>query len=131
MKGDSARYLRKRLAVLGFAAGFIDAAGGGGLGLIPTPAFVATSSDPRKAVGTVESTEPIIFAATVETFDLIIGFESFLWNMFLPMIIGGITLTPIAAYSCSKTPRRVLGALVGLWIAILNIRTLKMMLLQK
>ena len=83
--------MRKRLAVLGFAAGFIDAAGGGGLGLIPTPAFVATGSDPRKAVGTVEFTELIVFAATVVTFRLIIGFESFLWNMFLPMIIGGLS----------------------------------------
>jgi len=47
----------------------------------------------------------------------------------LPVLIEGIILTPIAAYLCSKAPRRVLGILVGLWVAILNIRTLIRMLL--
>ncbi len=122
-------YSRKKLAALGFVAGFIDASGGGGWGPILTPAFVATGSTPKKAVGTVEFTEPIISIAAFVTFGLIIGFESFLWNIVVPIIIGGIILTPIAAYVCSKTPRRLLGILVGLWVAVLNIRTLIMMLL--
>jgi len=122
-------YSKKKLAILGFVAGFIDASGGGGWGPILTPAFIATGSNPRKAVGTVEFTEPIISVATFVTFGLIIGFESFLWNIVLPIMIGGIILTPIAAYVCSKTPRRLLGILVGLWVAALNIRTLIIVLL--
>ncbi len=122
-------YSRMKIAVLGFVAGFIDASGGGGWGPILTPAFIATGSDPRKAVGTVEFTEPIISVATFVTFGLIIGFESFLWNIVLPIVIGGIILTPIAAYITSKTPRRLLGILVGLWVAALNVRTLVMALL--
>jgi hypothetical protein len=122
-------YSRMKIAVLGFVAGFIDASGGGGWGPILTPAFIATGSTPRKAVGTVEFTEPIISVATFVTFGLIIGFESFLWNIVLPIVIGGIILTPIAAYITSKTPRRLLGILVGLWVAALNIRTLITVLL--
>ncbi|UCH70292.1 MAG: sulfite exporter TauE/SafE family protein [Candidatus Bathyarchaeota archaeon] len=122
-------YSRKKIAALGFVAGIIDASGGGGWGPILTPAFVATGSNPKKAVGTVEFTEPIISFATFITFGLIIGFESFLWNIVLPILIGGIILTPIAAYVCSKTPRRLLGILVGLWVVALNIRTLLMALL--
>ena len=122
-------YSKKKLATLGFVAGFIDAAGGGGWGPILTPAFVATGSNPRKAVGTVEFTEPLISIATVITFGLIIGFENFLWNIVVPVLIGGIILTPIAAYVCSKTPKRLLGILVGLWVAVLNFRTLIMVLL--
>ncbi len=117
-------YSRRKLALLGFAAGFIDASGGGGWGPILTPTLVATGSNPRKAVGTVEFTEPIISFATFITFGLIIGFESFLWNIVFPILIGGIVLTPIAAYVSSKMPRRLLGILVGLWVAVLNIRTL-------
>jgi len=128
---EKVNYSRKKIAVLGFVAGFIDASGGGGWGPILTPAFVATGSNPRKAVGTVEFTEPIISVATFVTFGLIIGFESFLWNIVLPILIGGIILSPIAAYLCSKTPRRLLGILVGLWVAVLNIRTLIMVLLLK
>jgi hypothetical protein len=126
---EEVNYSRKKLAVLGFVAGFIDASGGGGWGPILTPTFIATGSNPQKAVGTVEFTEPIISVATVVTFGLIIGFESFLWNIVLPIIIGGIIITPIAAYLCSKTPRRLLGILVGLWVVVLNIRTLIMVLL--
>ena len=128
-ESEEVNYSRKKIAVLGFVAGFIDASGGGGWGPILTPAFVATGSNPRKAVGTVEFTEPIISVATFVTFGLIIGFESFLWNIVLPITIGGIILSPIAAYVCSKTPRRLLGILVGLWVAALNIRTLIMVLL--
>ncbi len=117
-------YSARKLGALGFLAGFVDAAGGGGWGPILTPAFVATGSSPRKAVGTVEFTEPIISIAAVVTFGLIVGFESFLWNIVLPVLIGGIILTPIAAYVCSKTPKRLLGILVGLCVTILNIRTL-------
>lgn len=126
---EEANYSRKKLALLGFVAGFVDASGGGGWGPILTPAFVATGSNPRRAVGTVEFTEPVISVATSLTFGLIIGFESFLWNIVLPIVIGGIILTPVAAYMTSKTPRRLLGILVGLWVAALNIRTLIMALL--
>jgi len=126
---EEVNYSRKKIAVLGFVAGFVDASGGGGWGPILTPAFVASGSSPRKAVGTVEFTEPIVSFATVITFGLIIGFESFLWNIVLPILIGGIILSPIAAYTCSKTPRRLMGILVGLWVAVLNIRTLIMVLL--
>ena len=126
---EERKYSSKKIALLGFVAGFVDAAGGGGWGPILTPAFVASGSDPRKAVGTVEFTEPIVSVATLVTFGLIIGFETFLWNIVVPIVIGGIILTPIAAYVTSKTPRRLLGILVGLWVATLNIRTLIMALL--
>lgn len=122
-------YSGRRLAAVGFVAGLVDAAGGGGWGPILTPVFVATGSNPRDAVGTVEFTEPIISVSAVVTFGLIIGFESFLWNIVVPVLIGGMILTPIAAYVCSKTPQRLLGILVGLWVAVLNIRTLVLALM--
>ncbi len=127
---DRPAYSKKKLGILGFIAGFIDASGGGGWGPILTPAFVASGSNPRKAVGTVEFTEPIISFATFLTFGVTIGFESFMWDIVLPMIIGGIILSPVAAYVCSKTPRRLLGILVGLWIIVLNLRTLITLLLS-
>ena len=119
-------YSRKILILLGFLAGFVDAAGGGGWGPILTSTFVATGSSPRKAVGTVEVSEPIISVAAFVTFGILIGFESFLWSLVIPILIGGIILTPVAAYVTARMPRRWLGILVGLWIAALNIRTLFM-----
>lgn len=118
------KYSKKGLALLGFVAAFIDISGGGGWGPICTPTFILTGSDPRKSVGTVEFTEPVISAAAVIAFGLTIGFENFLWNIVVPIVVGGVILTPIAAYVCRKVPKRLLGTLVGLWVMALSIRTL-------
>ena len=108
-------------ALLGFVAGFLDVTGGGGWGPIGTPTLILTGSDPRKAVGTVEFTEPFVSLAAVLTFGFTLGFGSFLWNITIPMIIGGFILTPIAGWLAKKTPRRALGILIGLWLIILNV----------
>jgi uncharacterized membrane protein YfcA len=107
--------------LLGFAAGFLDVLGGGGWGPIGTPSLILSGSDPRRAVGTIEFTEPFVSLAAVLTFGFTIGFESFLWNMTIPMIIGGFILTPIAGFLTSKIPRRTLGILIGIWLIALNL----------
>ncbi len=107
--------------LLGFVAGFLDVLGGGGWGPIGTPSLILSGSDPRKAVGTIEFTEPFVSLAAVITFGFTIGFESFLWNMTVPMIIGGVILTPIAGYVTARIPRRALGMLIGVWLIALNL----------
>jgi hypothetical protein len=75
-------------------------------------------------VGTLESTEPIISVAAVVAFGIIIGFESYLWNIVLLILIDRIVLSPVAAYVYSKTLRRLPRILVKSGIAVLNIRRL-------
>jgi len=106
---------------LGFVAGFLDVLGGGGWGPIGTPSLILSGSDPRKAVGTVEFTEPFISLAAVLTFGFTLGFRSFLWNMTLPIIVSGFILTPVAGLLTAKIPRRTLGVLIGLWLIALNL----------
>jgi len=118
------KYTKTHLGFLGFIAGFIDTSAGGGWGPVLTSSFVASGSEPCKAVGTVEFTEPLISLAATATFGYMIGFDAFLWVIVIPMIIGGILLTPLAAYLCKKIPHRWLGIMIGLWVAILNARTL-------
>lgn len=118
------KYSNKHLGLLGFVAAFIDTSGGGGWGPVLTSTFVASGSKPCKTVGTVEFTEPIISITAVITFGLILGFETFLWPIVMPMIIGGIVLTPVAAYFCKKMPSKALGIMIGLWVTLLNARTL-------
>jgi len=65
---------------LGFVAGFLDVLGGGGWGPIGTPSLILSGSDPKKAVGTIEFTEPFVSLAAVLTFGFTIGFEEFMWN---------------------------------------------------
>lgn len=125
------RFLRKRIVIkkklskrfvplLGFVGAFVDVSGGGGWGPLCTPIFILGGSEPRKAVGTVEITEPIISFVAMFTFGLLLGFESFLWSIVIPIMIGGFILTPIAAYVSKKIPKRALGILIGLWLVLLN-----------
>lgn len=67
------------------------------MGTHRTPTLILMGSEPRKAAGTVEFTEPFVSPAAVLTFGFTPGFESFLWNMTNPRIIGGLILTPIAS----------------------------------
>ncbi len=121
--------LKKRLSnrsvpLLGLFAAFIDVSSGGGWGPICTSAYVLNGTEPRKAIGIVEITEPIVSLTSVITFGILLGFENFLWGLALPMIIGGFILTPIAAFMAKKIPKRWLGILIGVWLIILNARTL-------
>jgi len=120
-KTSKLRWKNKHLSLLGFFAGFIDVSGGGGWGPIMTPTFIMTGSNPRKTVGTVEFTEPLISLAGVLTFGFLIGFETFLWSIVLPMILGGIVLTPFAAWLVKKISRKNLGITIGVWLILLNL----------
>ncbi len=112
------------IPLLGFIAAFIDVSGGGGWGPICTPIFVLNGVEPRKAIGTVEVTEPIISFVAVMAFGLLLGFESFLWVIVIPIMLGGFILTPLAAWTSKKVPKRILGVLIGVWLIVLNLRTL-------
>lgn len=112
------------ISLLGFGAAFVDVCGGGGWGPILTPTLIFNGHEPRKAVGTVELTEPIISFTAVIVFGLLFGFEAFLWQLVLPLIIGGFILTPLAAYITKKMPKQLFGILIGVWLTALNLRTL-------
>ena len=107
--------------ILGFVASFIDVAVGGGWGPLGTPALLLMGVEPKKVVGTIEFTEPFISLAAVLTFGFTLGFDSFLWDMAVPMIIGGILLTPVAAWVTNKVPPKTLGICIGLWLVALNL----------
>ena len=107
--------------ILGFTAGFLDTLGGGGWGPIGTPSLILSGSEPRKAVGTIEFTEPFVSLAAVITFGMTLGFDQFLWNITLPMILGGLVLTPVAGWVTSKLPHRWLGIIIGVWLMAINL----------
>jgi uncharacterized membrane protein YfcA len=129
-KGVILRKIPSRLiSLLGFAAAFVDVCGGGGWGPILTPTLILDGHEPRKAVGTVEITEPIISFTAVIVFGLLFGFETFLWQLVLPLMIGGFVLTPLAAYLTKKIPKQLFGVLIGVWLMALNLRTLLLSIL--
>lgn len=96
--------------------------GGGGWGPICTPTLVITGTEPNKAVGSVNLAEFFITIAIALTFLVLIGSENFRWDVVFALLIGGVIAAPLAAFSCKRLPKRLLGVLVGIMVMILSLR---------
>lgn len=120
-----------KLAMLGFAAAFMDAVGGGGWGPIATPSLILTGDhEPRKVVGSVNLVEFFVTLAEVLTFLVTLGPKSFRWDIVFALLIGGVIAAPMAAFLCHRVPERLLGLLIGAVLVALNLRTLLSVVLR-
>jgi uncharacterized membrane protein YfcA len=118
--------LRKRfLAPLGLVAGFLDATGGGGWGPVGTPALLAGGRmEPRKVIGSVDTSEFLVAVAASLGFLLSLGSQGLRWTWVAAFLLGGLIAAPIAAWLVRLLPPRVLGSAVGGVIIVTNVRTL-------
>ena len=115
---------RTFLAPLGLVAGFLDAVGGGGWGPISTPTLLGSGRmQPRKVVGTVDTSEFVVALAASLGFLLALSFAQIPWQIVGALLLGGIVAAPIAAYIVRILPARILGTAVGGIILITNMRT--------
>ena len=118
-------FSKPKLFLLGLIGAAFDAFGGGGWGPICTSTLVSQNKqEPRYIIGSVNLAEFFATVAIVITFGLTLGFENFLWLITIPLIIGGVIAAPLAAFTCHRIPARWLGLSVGIFLIILNIRTL-------
>ena len=120
------RYIRGRfLAPLGLGAGFVDATGGGGWGPVATPTILATGKyEPRKVIGSVDTSEFLVALAASIGFLLSLGSQGIAFKYVAALLIGGVAAAPIAAWLVRHVTPALLGASVGGLILITNSRTL-------
>jgi len=120
------RPLRKRfLGPLGLVAGFVDSTGGGGWGPVGTPALLASGRlEPRKTIGSIDTSEFLISVAASVGFLIGIGSEGIDFTWVAALLAGGVVAAPIAAWLVRHIPPRVLGSAVGGIIILTNTRTL-------
>jgi uncharacterized membrane protein YfcA len=118
--------LRKRfLAPLGIVAGFVDSTGGGGWGPVGTPAILASGRlEPRKTIGSIDTSEFLVAVAASLGFIVGIGSEGIDYAWVAALLAGGVVAAPIAAWLVRHIPPRVLGSAVGGVIILTNTRTL-------
>ena len=97
---------------LGFAGGFLDAAGGGGWGPVVTGNLLVQGAEPRRTIGTVSATEFVLTATISATFIANLG-----WAVFtaatLGLLIGGIVAAPFGAVVAKKVRPKILLIFVG------------------
>ncbi|WP_346434307.1 sulfite exporter TauE/SafE family protein [Candidatus Protofrankia californiensis] len=125
-KGNLGKPLHKRfLAPLGIVAGFVDSTGGGGWGPVGTPAILASGRlEPRKTIGSIDTSEFLIAIAASIGFIVGIGSKNIDFAWVAALLIGGVIAAPIAAWLVRHIPPRVLGSGVGGIIILTNTRTL-------
>jgi uncharacterized protein len=125
-KGNLGKPLRKRfLAPLGVVAGFVDSTGGGGWGPVGTPAILASGRlEPRKTIGSIDTSEFLVAIAASIGFFVGIGSENINFGWVAALLLGGVVAAPIAAWLVRHIPPRVLGSAVGGVIILTNTRTL-------
>jgi uncharacterized protein len=125
-KHNLGKPLRKRfLAPLGLVAGFVDSTGGGGWGPVGTPAILASGRlEPRKTIGSIDTSEFLIAVAASAGFLVGIGSAGIDFTWVFALLIGGVIAAPIAAWLVRHLPPRILGSAVGGVIVLTNLRTL-------
>lgn len=121
-KGVDSEPKKVRLAPLGFIGGFIDAVGGGGWGPVVTTTLVAKGNSPRTVIGTVNTAEFFVAAATSAAFFVTLG--SVYLGTIVALVLGGVAAAPIAAHYCKRIQAKPLMVAVGVLIVCLSFRNI-------
>jgi uncharacterized protein len=118
--------LRKRALVpLGLTAGFIDATGGGGWGPVATSTLLsAKRTEPRKVIGSVDTSEFLVALFASLGFLLGLGNEAIDWAVVGGLLAGGVVAAPLAAWLVKHLPLPLLGTAAGGLLVLTNVRTL-------
>jgi uncharacterized membrane protein YfcA len=112
------------LSPLGFVAGFLDAFGGGGWGPVATPTLLSSGRmEPRKIIGTVDTSEFVIAVCASIGFLFGLSFAEVPWTIVGALLLGGLIAAPIAAYIVRILPTRIMGTAVGGFILVVNANT--------
>jgi uncharacterized membrane protein YfcA len=102
--------------LLGVGGGFLDAVGGGGWGPIVVSSLVATGSEPRRSIGSVNLAEFFVTVAILVIF--LFHLDLAQYGRIVPsLVIGGAVAAPLAGYLIRIIPQKVALGLVGIVVA--------------
>jgi uncharacterized membrane protein YfcA len=110
----------KVIAPLGFIGGFLDAAGGGGWGPIVTSNLLIQGAEPRKVIGTVNTTEFFLTMTISATFIATMGLKAFSLAT-AGLLIGGVAAAPLGAVAAKRISPRLLLTLVGIVLTLTSL----------
>ena len=108
----------KRVGLLGFMSGLLDAIGGGGWGPMATSTLLASGGEARTSIGTVSASEFAVTLAISITFLLTIGLEH--WQVIAGLLVGGVIAAPLAALLVRHVRERLVLFAVGGLVLVLS-----------
>lgn len=120
-----ARPSAKFLAPMGLVAGALDAVGGGGWGPVGTTSLLSSGRlEPRKVVGSIDTSEFVVAVGGSLGFILALGSQGINWGYAGALLAGGVVAAPIAAWLVKHLAARVLGVAAGGLIVLTNSKTI-------
>ncbi|WP_341702335.1 sulfite exporter TauE/SafE family protein [Ferrovibrio sp.] len=116
---------RSRPGLIGLLGGLFDSFGGG-WGPIVTTSLIVQGNEPRKAVGSANSAEPIIAAVQAAVFTVWLGTATLttIGGTALAIMAGALIAAPVAAFLVNKLPGRLIAGAVGVTLVAINIPTI-------
>jgi uncharacterized membrane protein YfcA len=113
------------LAPLGVVAGLMDAIGGGGWGPVGTTSLLSSGRlEPRKVVGSIDTSEFVVAIGGSLGFLLALGTQGIDFKYALALLVGGVVAAPFAAWLVRHLAARVLGVAAGGLIILTNSKTI-------
>ncbi|SKA30306.1 Uncharacterized membrane protein YfcA [Chitinophaga eiseniae] len=112
----------KRIGLLGFGGGFIDAIGGGGWGSIVLSSLIAGGRHPRFSLGTVKATR--FFIAMLSSLTFVAALSHVHWDAVLGLVIGSAIASPIAARVSNKISAKTIMMAVSLIVIAASIKSI-------
>lgn len=111
----------RRIGLLAWFGGFVDAIGGGGWGPIVNSTLIAAGRHPRYTIGSVNLAEFFVSFASSVVFALYAGLSNY-GLVILGLILGGMIAAPIAAHLAQRLPIKTMMVLVGIVVIIVSLR---------
>ncbi|MBA2078570.1 MAG: sulfate transporter [Rhodanobacter sp. 68-29] len=105
--------------LLGAAAGFVDAIGGGGWSALTATTLLARGLQPRVVIGSVHLAKCIVSIAASAGF--LFGIGAGHVTAVLGLIAGGIVAAPFGAFFIRRIPARAATVLAGLAVLALGV----------
>ncbi|TDG37024.1 siroheme synthase [Pedobacter changchengzhani] len=118
----------KRIGLLGFVGGFIDAAFGGGWGSIVLSSLIAGGRHPLFSLGTVKISRFFIATLSSLTFFTMLGGKH--WEAVLGLVIGSAIASPIAARVSNKISAKTIMVAVGIIVMLVSLRSIVLFILK-
>ncbi len=109
----------KKTSALALTGGALDAIGGGGWGPVVTTTLISSGHEPKKVIGSVNSSEFFVTLFTGFSFTIFIGVTH--PEIIAGLVLGGVGIAPISAKITTKLPAKLIMIIVGILIISLSI----------
>ncbi|WP_214070555.1 TSUP family transporter [Mucilaginibacter sp. dw_454] len=112
----------KRIRLLGFGGGFIDAVGGGGWGSIVLSALIAGGRNARFSLGTVKLSR--FFIALMSSLTFITMLNGKHWEAVAGLVFGSALASPIAAKISNKISTKAIMISVAVIVVLISLKSI-------